>query len=438
MHSPSAGLRRRAAARAAARWASSGSRASPTNIGLPAGAAAASRRSPQATLHTRFVDEHIAELLADADDRRRASEPAPAAARPAPARGSTPSIRWPCSPRQVAAATPAARPTPAQARLDGPERHRWRCARRCRARSSRSTSPRATRSAPASRSLVMEAMKMEHVVAAPAGGVVRGSRAAPGDTVFEGHPLAFVEEADVAATRGGRRRGSRPRRIRPDLAEVLRAPRRRRSTTRGPTRSRGGARPASARRARTSRTCATRDRSSSTARWSLAAQRRAAHARRADRKTPRPTAWSPASAVNGELFGDDARARASCPTTTRCWPAPRARRTTEERPHARARRAWRLPVVLFAEGGGGRAGRHRRHRRRGPRRAWRSTTFGRLSGLVPLVGINSGRCFAGNAALLGCCDVDHRHRELEHRHGRPGDDRGRRARRASGPRRSGR
>src|SRR5437870_7350076 len=31
--------------------------------------------------------------------------------------------------------------------------------------------------------------------------------------------------------------------------------------------------------------------------------------------------------------------------------------------------------------------------------------FGRLSGLVPLVGITSGRCFAGNAALLGCCDV---------------------------------
>jgi acetyl-CoA carboxylase carboxyltransferase component len=31
--------------------------------------------------------------------------------------------------------------------------------------------------------------------------------------------------------------------------------------------------------------------------------------------------------------------------------------------------------------------------------------FGKLSGLVPLIGINSGRCFAGNAALLGCCDV---------------------------------
>ena len=28
-----------------------------------------------------------------------------------------------------------------------------------------------------------------------------------------------------------------------------------------------------------------------------------------------------------------------------------------------------------------------------------------LSGTVPLVGINAGYCFAGNAALLGCCDV---------------------------------
>jgi acetyl-CoA carboxylase carboxyltransferase component len=31
--------------------------------------------------------------------------------------------------------------------------------------------------------------------------------------------------------------------------------------------------------------------------------------------------------------------------------------------------------------------------------------FAQLSGLVPLIGVVSGRCFAGNAALLGCCDV---------------------------------
>ena len=33
------------------------------------------------------------------------------------------------------------------------------------------------------------------------------------------------------------------------------------------------------------------------------------------------------------------------------------------------------------------------------------THFGQLSGLVPMIGIVSGRCFAGNAVLLGCCDV---------------------------------
>jgi acetyl-CoA carboxylase carboxyltransferase component len=32
-------------------------------------------------------------------------------------------------------------------------------------------------------------------------------------------------------------------------------------------------------------------------------------------------------------------------------------------------------------------------------------SFARLNGQVPVVGIAAGRCFAGNAALLGCCDV---------------------------------
>ncbi|HEY4410294.1 MAG TPA: carboxyl transferase domain-containing protein [Acidimicrobiia bacterium] len=63
-----------------------------------------------------------------------------------------------------------------------------------------------------------------------------------------------------------------------------------------------------------------------------------------------------------------------------------------------------LPLVIFAEGGGGRPG----------ETDWIGVagldvpTFAglaRLSALVPLVGIVSGRCYAGNAALLGLCDV---------------------------------
>ena len=64
----------------------------------------------------------------------------------------------------------------------------------------------------------------------------------------------------------------------------------------------------------------------------------------------------------------------------------------------------KLPVVLFAEGGGGRpgdtdmpivAGLH----------VGTFSSFARLNGQVPMVGVVAGRCFAGNAALLGCCDV---------------------------------
>ena len=64
----------------------------------------------------------------------------------------------------------------------------------------------------------------------------------------------------------------------------------------------------------------------------------------------------------------------------------------------------KLPVVLFAEGGGGRPGDTDMAVVTGlDTEAF--ALFGALSGLVPLVGVVSGRCFAGNAALLGCCHV---------------------------------
>jgi acetyl-CoA carboxylase carboxyltransferase component len=64
----------------------------------------------------------------------------------------------------------------------------------------------------------------------------------------------------------------------------------------------------------------------------------------------------------------------------------------------------RLPIVWFAEGGGGRpgdvdwpgvAGLH----------VGTFARFAALSGVVPRIGVVAGRCFAGNAALLGCCDL---------------------------------
>ena len=64
----------------------------------------------------------------------------------------------------------------------------------------------------------------------------------------------------------------------------------------------------------------------------------------------------------------------------------------------------RLPIVFFTEGGGGRPGDTDGTGVSGLD-CMAFALFGGLSGLVPLVAVNSGRCFAGNAAILGCCDV---------------------------------
>ena len=109
--------------------------------------------------------------------------------------------------------------------------------------------------------------------------------------------------------------------------------------------------------------------------------------------------------VNGLLFGEDA-AR----TVVMAYDATVLAGTQGMRNHQKTDRllgialAQRLPVVLFAEGGGGRpgdtdmpivAGLH----------VGTFAAYARLSGQVPVIGIAAGRCFAGNAALLGCSDV---------------------------------
>ena len=109
--------------------------------------------------------------------------------------------------------------------------------------------------------------------------------------------------------------------------------------------------------------------------------------------------------INGALFGAEA---------SRCvvmaYDATVLAGTQGMRNHAKTDRLLgialqqKLPVVLFAEGGGGRpgdtdmpivAGLH----------VSSFAAYARLSGQVPVLGIVAGRCFAGNAALLGCSDV---------------------------------
>jgi len=68
--------------------------------------------------------------------------------------------------------------------------------------------------------LIMEAMKMEHVIEATISGVVRQFTVVKGDTIFEGYPLAFLEETEVEITETAKVEQIDLDYIRPDLAEV--------------------------------------------------------------------------------------------------------------------------------------------------------------------------------------------------------------------------
>jgi acetyl-CoA carboxylase carboxyltransferase component len=141
--------------------------------------------------------------------------------------------------------------------------------------------------------------------------------------------------------------------------------------------------------------------------WPLVvARQHQRHAMDALRKnTPADGVVAGTCSINGSLFDESARAPWWCIMTTRCSPARRDIRNhyKQDRMFELAHR-FRLPVVLFGEGGGGRPGEDYI----GPRVAIDTptfTTFSRLSGLVPLVAIVNGRTFAGNTALVACSDV---------------------------------
>jgi acetyl-CoA carboxylase carboxyltransferase component len=249
--------------------------------------------------------------------------------------------------------------------------------------------------------VVLEAMKMEHEVVAEIDGVVLALAVAVGDSVQEGQLLLTLEPgADAGADADGR--AARPSEQRPDGERTdLRAVRERHEI------GLDAARPeAVARR---------RERGRRTARENLADLLDAdtfveygpllfaAQERRRSREEL--IARTPADGLVGGVGQVAGR-----PCVAMSYDYTVLAGTQGMRNHAKKDRLFelaerrRLPVVLFAEGGGGRPGDVDMPIVAGlDCRAF--ALFAQLSGLVPLVGIASGYCFAGNAALLGCCDV---------------------------------
>jgi acetyl-CoA carboxylase carboxyltransferase component len=255
--------------------------------------------------------------------------------------------------------------------------------------------------------VIVEAMKMEHELRADADGCVAEVLCVAGDMVHEGDPLLVLGPPGSGATAVKSALPGTPVANAADRADLARLRERERFLLDAARPDAVAKRHALGQRTARENIADLCDEGSFIEYGALAvaAQRSRRSAEDLIANTPADGMVTGIGSVNRALFGDQ-RSRA----VVMAYDATVLAGTQGMRNHAKTDRllgialAQRLPVVLFAEGGGGRpgdtdmpivAGLH----------VGTFAAFARLSGQVPVVGIAAGRCFAGNAALLGCSDV---------------------------------
>ena len=251
--------------------------------------------------------------------------------------------------------------------------------------------------APGDELLVIEAMKMEHEVRAQAAGVVREVRAVAGATVAAGAVLVVLAgSGDQAASPA--RAGEVPLdHVRPDLAEVRERHRTGLDEGRPEVTRR---RHAAGRRTARENVGDLADPGSFTEYGALtiAAQRRRRPLDDLIARTPADGLVLGTATVGGQPVAVMAYDYSVLAGTQ----GHMNHRKTDRLLELAARE--RLPLVIFAEGGGGRPGDTDTTSVAGLDVPTFRLTAG-LSGRVPLVAVVSGYCFAGNAALAAACDV---------------------------------
>jgi acetyl/propionyl-CoA carboxylase alpha subunit/acetyl-CoA carboxylase carboxyltransferase component len=251
---------------------------------------------------------------------------------------------------------------------------------------------------------IIESMKMEHLVTAPHGGKVTKVIALSGVTLMHGEPILFLEPAEVEGDEAEKEAVIDLDQIRPDLAEVIA----RHAITLDENR------PAAVQRRRKTKQRTARENVAQLVddgsfveygSLAIAAQRRRRKLDDLIKSTPADGLITGVATVNVDKFGAN---HARCMVISYDYTVLAG--TQGHMNHKKIDRMlglveqWRMPLVFYAEGGGGRPGDTDRLGMTGldgPS----FVQFAKLSGLVPVVGVVSGYCFAGNAAMLGCCDV---------------------------------
>lgn len=249
---------------------------------------------------------------------------------------------------------------------------------------------------------IVEMMKIEHLVTAPETGVIVDVTVSAGDVVRAGTVVATLSPGTVSATVRSDDETEAP--DRQDLAELLR----RRALLEDAARPDAMAK-IHARGRRTAREnlddLVDPGSFQEYGSFMYAAQKARRSVDDLIANTPGDGIVGGLATINAETFGD-----AASQVAVMSYDYTVLAGTQGFRGHEKKDRLLsvvdrlQIPVVLFAEGGGGRPGDTDISQLAGLQLmsfAW----MARLSGSAPSVAVVSGRCFAGNAALAGVCDV---------------------------------
>jgi len=254
--------------------------------------------------------------------------------------------------------------------------------------------------------VIMNAMKMEHVLTAEIGGIVQEITVAVGDIIWENHPIVFIEPADVGPALDGGAGDIDLDYIRPDLQHNIDLHEALLDHNRpGPVAKRH------AKGKRTARENIAQLVEGGT--WTeymplgVAGQRRVRSWEELRRVSPADGLICGVGTVNAALFDNDIASTAIISYDETVWAGTQGIRGPEKTDRM-VDTAHRLltPLLLIPEGAAGRSGDTDWGFTRVAARNVR--TFERLaelSGRVPMVSITAGRCFAGNASMLGMCDI---------------------------------
>lgn len=252
---------------------------------------------------------------------------------------------------------------------------------------------------------VMAAMKMEHVLSLPVDAKVLEVLVAIGQTVRKGEPLLHFAPVDEAISSEAHEAALDLDEIRQDLATLHK----RHEQTLDKARPRA----VEKRHQRGGRTARENiedlcDQGSFVeyGGLALAAQRGTLDVEKLIERTPADGIIVGVARVNGALFGEEARVAVLSYdyTVFAGTQGYQSHRKTDR--ILQVAHEGRLPVIFFTEGGGGRPNdTDLLHVMISGLECASFRELASLQGKVPLIGVNHGRCFAGNAALLGCCDV---------------------------------